>query len=57
MQRLDAAVKKFREAGKSLGGRDWQARVAELAGGAAAGDQLYAGIMKLLRKGNETGLV
>ena len=57
MQRLDAAVEKFREAGKSLGGRDGQARVGELGGGSAAGYQLEAGAMKNLREGVEAGLV
>ena len=57
MECLYTAVKELREAGKSLRGLDWQARVGKLGGGTAAGDQLDAGVMKLLGKGYKAGLV
>jgi len=54
---FDAAVEHFGEAGEVADVFDFEAGVAEGAGGAAGGDELHAEAGERLREGDETGFV
>ena len=57
VQRFDAATENFGEAGQLLDGGYGQVGGAQGAGRAAAGDQLYVGVVQATGKVDEVGFV